>query len=192
MMSRKEDSEKKIINAAIEVFSRDGYDVATTDEIARKSGLSKGTIFVHFKKKDDLIQKVALMSVPYDIITEAIEKKYAKPEDILTELGLLFMNKYRDPEMRALLIMTMAHKGRYKKIEQRLKSACMNKMDLLFGMVEKMMDTKISVPIRRAYFGSLLCYTIWWDESNSSPEEYVKTLVQDILKSVKGTDKSSV
>ncbi|MGC8497311.1 MAG: TetR/AcrR family transcriptional regulator [Thermoplasmata archaeon] len=191
-MSRKEDSEKKIINAAIEVFSRDGYDVATTDEIARKSGLSKGTIFVHFKKKDDLIQKVALMSVPYDIITEAIEKKYAKPEDILTELGLLFMNKYRDPEMRALLIMTMAHKGRYKKIEQRLKSACMNKMDLLFGMVEKMMDTKISVPIRRAYFGSLLCYTIWWDESNSSPEEYVKTLVQDILKSVKGTDKSSV
>lgn len=191
-MSRKEDSEKKIINAAIEVFSRDGYDIATTDEIARKSGLSKGTIFVHFKKKDDLIQKVALMSVPYDIITEAIEKKYAKPEDILTELGLLFMNKYRDPEMRALLIMTMAHKGRYKKIEQRLKSACMNKMDLLFGMVEKMMDTKISVPIRRAYFGSLLCYTIWWDESNISPEEYVKTLVQDILKSVKGTDKSSV
>ncbi|MEM3227215.1 MAG: helix-turn-helix domain-containing protein, partial [Thermoplasmata archaeon] len=118
MMNKKEDSEKKIINAAIEVFAKNGYDVATTDEIARKSGLSKGTIFLHFKKKDDLIQKVALMSVPYDIITEAIKKKYARPEDILTELGLLFMDKYKNPEMRALLIMTMAHKGRYKKIEQ--------------------------------------------------------------------------
>jgi AcrR family transcriptional regulator len=87
-------------------------NIMDTELNARKSGLSKGTIFVHFKKKDDLIQKVALMSVPNDIITEAIEKKYAKPEEILTELGLSFMNKYRNPEMRALLIMTMAHKGR--------------------------------------------------------------------------------
>lgn len=191
-MNKKENSEKRIINAAIEVFSKNGYDIATTDEIARKSGLSKGTVFLHFKKKDDLIQKVALLSVPYDIITKAIEKQYSKPEDILTELGLLFMDKYKNPEMRSLLILTMAHKGRYKKIEQKLKSACMNKMDLLFGMLEKMIDYEISIPMRRAYFGSLLCYAIWWNENSIPPAEYVKKLVADILRSTKANKKSTL
>ena len=44
-------SEDKIINAAIEVFAKRGFDIATTDEIAKRSGISKGTVFLHFKKR---------------------------------------------------------------------------------------------------------------------------------------------
>ena len=43
-------SEDKIINAIIEVFAKRGFDIATTDEIAKRSGINKGTVFLHSKK----------------------------------------------------------------------------------------------------------------------------------------------
>jgi len=44
-------SEDKIINAIIEVFAKRGFDIATTDEIAKRSGISKGTVFLRLKKE---------------------------------------------------------------------------------------------------------------------------------------------
>jgi len=186
-----ENSEDKIINAAIEVFAERGFDIATTDEIAKRSGLSKGTVFLHFKKKDDLIQKVALLSVPYDLTVSTIEGDYKGAEEMLTEYGLSFLKKYSDENMRALLIMTMAHKDRYQKIKSKLKSACLDKMDELFRRVEGMAGFAIPQPLRRAFFGSLLCYTIWWNDNEIGPEEYVKVLVRGIISSTQQSLTSS-
>jgi Transcriptional regulator len=176
-------SEDKIINAAIEVFAKRGFDIATTDEIAKRSGISKGTVFLHFKKKDDLIQNVAILSVPYDLIVSTISGNYKSAEDLLTEFGLSFLKKYSNENMRALLIMTMAYKDRYKKIKAKLKAACFDKMDQLFKKVEEMAGFAIPQPMRRAFFGSLLCYIIWWDDNKIEPEEYVRALVKGILNS---------
>jgi TetR/AcrR family acrAB operon transcriptional repressor len=44
-----------ILAAAISVFAVHGFDAATTDEIARAAGLSKGGLYWHFKSKDDIL-----------------------------------------------------------------------------------------------------------------------------------------
>jgi AcrR family transcriptional regulator len=44
-----------ILAAAIGVFAQHGFDVATTDQIARAAGLSKGGLYWHFKSKDDIL-----------------------------------------------------------------------------------------------------------------------------------------
>ena len=43
-----------ILEAAISVFAQHGFDAATTDDIARAAGLSKGGLYWHFKSKDDI------------------------------------------------------------------------------------------------------------------------------------------
>ena len=43
-----------IINAAMEVFSRNEYKQALTDDIAAKAGISKGSLFYYFHNKKDL------------------------------------------------------------------------------------------------------------------------------------------
>ncbi|MEM2489146.1 MAG: TetR/AcrR family transcriptional regulator, partial [Thermoplasmata archaeon] len=63
-MKGKNEKMEKILKAAIFYFSKKGYDRATIDEIARKSGVSKGTVFFYFKKKEKLIEKISLLSVP--------------------------------------------------------------------------------------------------------------------------------
>jgi AcrR family transcriptional regulator len=45
----------QIINAAEDVFTEKGFDQARMDDIAEETGLSKGTLYLYFKSKDDLI-----------------------------------------------------------------------------------------------------------------------------------------
>jgi len=46
---------KNIISAAIQEFSEKGYFESTIENIAKRAGLSRSTLYLYFKKKDDLI-----------------------------------------------------------------------------------------------------------------------------------------
>jgi AcrR family transcriptional regulator len=46
---------KEITNAAMEVFLEKGYQNATMEEIAKKTGMSKGGLYHHFKSKDIIL-----------------------------------------------------------------------------------------------------------------------------------------
>lgn len=46
---------KQILEAAMKVFSRSGFQQASVDDIVEESGLSKGALYWYFKSKDDII-----------------------------------------------------------------------------------------------------------------------------------------
>src|SRR5919206_835959 len=48
------DRRAAILDAALEVFSRRGYNGASIDEIAQAAGISKALIYEHFPSKKDL------------------------------------------------------------------------------------------------------------------------------------------
>jgi len=50
-------SEDKILNASIVLFSQKGYSAVTTKEIAKEAGLSEMTLFRHFESKHNLFEK---------------------------------------------------------------------------------------------------------------------------------------
>jgi AcrR family transcriptional regulator len=50
----KAEIKEKIIQAAIESFSQTGFDRTKMEDIAKRLGLSKGTIYLYFKSKEDL------------------------------------------------------------------------------------------------------------------------------------------
>ena len=51
---RTRETQKRLLDAAEEVFVRDGYESAQLDAIAAKAGRSKGAVYTHFKSKEDL------------------------------------------------------------------------------------------------------------------------------------------
>ncbi|MGC8674136.1 MAG: TetR/AcrR family transcriptional regulator [Thermoprotei archaeon] len=179
-----ETTEEKILKAAVRVFAKKGFDTATTDEIASKSGVSKGTVFLYFKRKDALIERVALASVPFAEVEEALKKRYSSPEELLFDVGMAFLNKYKNEDLRSLLIMSMAKKDRYRSVGKGLQSLCFSSMDKMFNEIERMVGKPFPEPLRRAYFGSLLCYVVWWEYNKIDPEDYCRALVSDLLKAV--------
>lgn len=51
---RAERNRKKLLGAAMKVFSQKGYHKATLDEICRRANLGKGTVYQYFENKKDL------------------------------------------------------------------------------------------------------------------------------------------
>ena len=49
-----EEKQKRIINAAMQVFGSNEYKRAVTDDIAAKAGISKGLLFYYFENKKSL------------------------------------------------------------------------------------------------------------------------------------------
>jgi AcrR family transcriptional regulator len=50
-----EERKQQILEAAMVVFARSGFDKARMDDIVEESGLSKGTLYWYFESKDDII-----------------------------------------------------------------------------------------------------------------------------------------
>lgn len=50
--------ERRIFEAAVQVFSQKGYDAATTKDIAEAADVAEGTIFRYFKTKRHLLHRI--------------------------------------------------------------------------------------------------------------------------------------
>jgi AcrR family transcriptional regulator len=65
-MGTKEESRQKILQAAFEAFAENGYEKTSMDDIVRRSGLSKGTLYWHFTNKRELF--LATIQMPFQLI----------------------------------------------------------------------------------------------------------------------------
>lgn len=59
MISKKEQTQKKIFETAIRLFSTLGYNATTTSEIAKQAAVSEAIIFKYFKNKENLLKEIA-------------------------------------------------------------------------------------------------------------------------------------
>ena len=58
MTESREDKKARIMEAAISVFSRKGFPGATMDDVASEAGLGKGTLYLYFPSKEDLLKEI--------------------------------------------------------------------------------------------------------------------------------------
>ena len=71
MQQRSEETRAKIMESAIKLFSTNGYNKASVDNICAEAGISKGAFYHHFKSKQDLF--LALLDGWLQNIDTAIE-----------------------------------------------------------------------------------------------------------------------
>ncbi len=75
---------KVIFQAAIKVFSEDGYHGATMDKIALVSGVGKGSLYRYFKSKEDLLTE--LLSEKYEEIIKEFNAIFSKEPDLIRQI----------------------------------------------------------------------------------------------------------
>jgi len=60
---RKEARPEEIVAAALGAFAEHGYEGTRLDDVARRAGVTKGTIYLYFKNKEDLFQAMVRQTV---------------------------------------------------------------------------------------------------------------------------------
>ena len=83
----KEHRKEEIITAAQKIFFEKGLQAATMDEIAEAAELSKGTLYLYYKSKEDLY--LAVMMRGMDILAEMFEATNKAGEPVITRISKL-------------------------------------------------------------------------------------------------------
>lgn len=65
-------TKRAIFESAIKVFSKSGYTGATMDEVVAKAGVAKGSLYYHFKSKEELF--IFIIKEGMNLIHEEVEK----------------------------------------------------------------------------------------------------------------------
>ncbi len=78
----KEERRREILEAALHVFAKRGFDKATVDEVAERAGISKGAIYLYYKNKDALFFSLfeQKMDEAREPITEAMRSATSLPD----------------------------------------------------------------------------------------------------------------
>jgi AcrR family transcriptional regulator len=73
--SKKWERAERILDAAVELMVRWGYSKTTIDDVAKQAGVAKGTIYLHWKTREELFQ--ALIIREQVIAAEDIRQRIA-------------------------------------------------------------------------------------------------------------------
>lgn len=95
---RADERPREICAAALDVFAQRGFAAAKLDEIARRAGVSKGTLYLYFKDKAALFRAVVRDSIAPNVegMTSALESLDAPFADVIR----MFLAGFADREAR--------------------------------------------------------------------------------------------
>ncbi len=89
---RAEDRPREICSAALEVFAEKGFAAAKLDEIARRAGVSKGTLYLYFSDKQELFRAVIRDTISPNI--EAVRASLEQTDLPLEEIVRTFLPRF--------------------------------------------------------------------------------------------------
>lgn len=95
---RAEDRPREICAAALEVFAEKGFAAARLEEIAKRAGVSKGTLYLYFQDKEDLFRAVVRDTVAPNI--DAVRQAVAAADVPFAQLVSLFLARFAEVTAR--------------------------------------------------------------------------------------------
>ena len=92
----KEQRRQQILEAGKNAFLKYGYENTTMELIANECEMSRATIYIYFKNKEDLIQTIILNSLDilFEMMQESI-KTLDNPEQKLMTMGYAYLDFYK-------------------------------------------------------------------------------------------------
>jgi AcrR family transcriptional regulator len=91
VVERRKIKEKYISDAAYRLFISKGIQDTSIDEIVRDAGIAKGTFYLYFKDKYDILDRI-ILSKSSIIIREALENTSSKNFDNSTDKIIYFID----------------------------------------------------------------------------------------------------
>lgn len=184
----------RILDAALDLFSREGYHSSRMDDIVSEAKVSKGSIYFHFPNKEQLF--LALVDQFADLIernvNEAIEQEDAGIDRVRAAISsvLTTFARYRRPA-KLLLVQAVGlgtvFEQKRQAIHERFARIIQTFLDeaVAQGDIESV-NTHVTA---HAWMGAIYTLVIQWVmTAEPSKEEILEHLLPLLLRSVGYTD----
>ena len=109
-----------IMQAGLTVFAAEGYAATKLDDVADKAGVAKGTIYIHFKDKQDLFEQMVRDAVlPVIARLEGIAETPDLPAELVFKaLFDLFRTEVLETKRKDVLRLVMTEGPRFPAIAE--------------------------------------------------------------------------
>jgi len=181
---------ERILDAALNIFSNQGYHDTRLDEIVKEAGTSKGSIYFHFPNKERLF--IALVDQFADVIERrAVEAIQQAPQGLgrvsaALQSVLETFGKYRRPA-KILLVQAVGLGSVFEKkrldVTDRFAALIKRYLDeaVAIGEIDPV-DTEV---VAHAWMGAIYNVVIQWVYTGDpDPQRILKTLLPLLLHSV--------
>ncbi|MGD8752736.1 MAG: TetR/AcrR family transcriptional regulator [Anaerolineales bacterium] len=146
MSPRPDVSEKRknqILDAAMSVFARLGFNHARMDDIAQEAGLSKGSLYWYFESKDDIIINILdnLIGREIDLMKEAIDSYLPAKERLLSFTEIVIADLERMKPLMPILFEFWSLLARRKIVQKTINRYYHSYMDAIIPIIEQGIKT---------------------------------------------------
>ena len=137
---RAEERPREICAAALEVFAEKGFAAAKLDEIARRAGVSKGTLYLYFKDKEELFRAVVRDTVSPNI--DKIEATIAATDLPFAQIAPMFLARLSfvaaTMPLGSVVKMVIGESGNFPELARVWQEQVVGKaLRIMVGLIEK-------------------------------------------------------
>jgi len=131
------DKYHRILEAAVKVFSEQGFFQATIAQIAKEAGVADGTIYLYFKNKDDILVQFFGYKTKqvFERFREAV-KKGRTAEEKLRNLIRRHLEAFQQDINMAVVYRSETHRNN-RQVEEQIKKMSKLYMDIVSEIVEQ-------------------------------------------------------
>ena len=115
---KKSKKKQAIVDAAIKVLARRGYNDTTVSHIAKEAGVADGTLYLYFKNKEDLLVKI-FDEITEEFIEEGLQilAQVSSPLERLAAIAHLHLQKLgANEDLACIYQIELRHNARHMKM----------------------------------------------------------------------------
>ena len=137
----KTEVKERIIQSAIECFSKYGLDRTRMDDVAQKADLSKGTLYLYFKSKEDLFYVICENNLR--VLKEQLSHIFATTkEDLVSNAEQFYENFHKEEkrESEKVFCEIIAESARNPKLQKILYTQRIKTFNVVREYLDRQME----------------------------------------------------
>jgi AcrR family transcriptional regulator len=174
-----EDTRTKILQAALQLFAKRGYEGTSTKDLAKSAGVAEGTLFRHFSNKKAILIEVATagwVDILTDLLTELSEMGNYKAVSQVMRRRMLNMRKNGDL-MRVCFIEAQYHPELRESIQAEVISKMTDVAEAFFETaMEKGIYRRMNPKIVAKVFLGIFAIAGFSEETIMNPDASPKAM----------------
>jgi len=134
---RKETRPQELLDAALQLFVEKGFAATRSEEVARRAGVSKGTLYLYYPSKEELFKAVVRQSMS-TLIAEGIELADAyegSSSDLLATLMNIWWQKVGNTPAAGIHKIVLSEVRNFPELAQFYADEVIRPADRLFSTV---------------------------------------------------------
>lgn len=131
-----EERKNEILDAAEKLFGAKGFDHTSTNDILNEIGIARGTLYYHFKSKEDILDAM-IERITRQLIAKATDIVQKKEIPVLQRLTMTIMALNVNNEL-GLEVMQQVHKPQNALMHQKMQETLLSGVNpLITGLIEE-------------------------------------------------------